>query len=171
MKNPTNLEKELTFGQDDLYLPLFIYLNRNFGSKIFCIIFISCSKLIDLMIKHILGFKNRYPRQNSFDLKKGESVHMNDIKSRCLCEDDCTFAQCSNSLYIRLRFLPKCYHLIVCEMPSSYLRHLHRIGGKKKKDRMKKRPTPLLKDWGWTCMIELSPHLHLVKWKLEHFTL
>lgn len=34
-----NLEKELTFGQDDLYLTLFISLNSNFGPRIFCVIF------------------------------------------------------------------------------------------------------------------------------------
>lgn len=145
-------------------LPL-IAFNRNFGPKLFCVIFITCFQLIDLMIKHILDFMNWNPNQNCFDLKKGESVHMNDIKLRCLCEDDCTFAQCSITLSIRLRRLPKFYHRKVCEKPSCYLRHFWG-----KADRMNKRTTPIWKDWGWTSVTELSLPLHIVKWELGHFT-
>lgn len=149
MKNPTNLEKELTFGQDDLYLSLLIYFNRNFGPKLFCVIFITCFQVIDLMIKHILAFKNWNPTQNCFNLKKGESVHMNDIKLRCLCEDDCTFAQCSRTLYIRLRCLPKCYHRKVCEKPSCYLRHFWRKKGWTKEPLLygKTGPEPVWLSW------------------------
>lgn len=37
------------------------------------------------MKKHIPDFKNWNPRQNSFDLKKGESVHRNDKIEMFVC--------------------------------------------------------------------------------------
>lgn len=69
MKNPTNLEKELTFGRDDLCLPF--HWKENLAQKIFCVIFISCSQLIDLMIKHIPDFKNWNPRQKQLWPQEG----------------------------------------------------------------------------------------------------
>lgn len=174
MKKPINLEKELTFGQDDLYLTLFISLNSNFGPRIFCVIFYNLfsvdrsddkthpslrrMKTLRIEIQGKIALTSR--RENQFiwvTWNWGVCVKMIAHLLNAQALFTLGWDVCLNAVIWRYGKCPQISEMFAQDWWKKHMTN--------------KRPAPLWKDWDWTCLTELSLCLHLVKWELGHFIL